>query len=476
MRDPRVAIRRRRGSRVLHHSIVPSKHNRIGKPLEPCFLSLVSYDASACFWPWLVSPVSRNDLGHICRATQWYERFGQRFRQTNDTTPARRRRRASRHTTPPPRRQRRRRRASGTMREEPKPLQRYAHKHKQALWPLTITACLIGGAGVFELLRVFAATPWCRPICYIMVGFTLALKAFSVHVANEGGPIALLPTPLKRWLLTTSVLLDAASEVAMLVDFQHWIGVFIHAIQMLRLDSHEREEILHKLGPTIRRWATRPGLLRAIRPLHDALVWEEDDSSDDEVPVARPISNTEDLDARRRGLRRGRREDQPLVDIGAHFIYKSLPLVAGEFVSLGFGGVGGGAGGAGRCGFDEAGPPAPLAAGVLAHRPDGWRRGGGGALCCVSGSARRPGPEGHNDPSSPVPERSSGALVKAGALAAVVFSVFGGLRSPGGVADDVPVIGIAVTGSGLCASMAAILRGSTASSFQNPCKTRQRPI
>ena len=40
------------------------------------------------------------------------------------------------------------------MRQEPKPLQRYAHKHKQALWPLTITACLIGGAGVPELLRV----------------------------------------------------------------------------------------------------------------------------------------------------------------------------------------------------------------------------------------------------------------------------------------------------------------------------------
>ena len=215
---------------------------------------------------------------------------------SHNTTPARRRRRASRHATPPQRqaaaptpRQR-----NGTMREAPKPMQRYAHKHKQALWPLTVTACLIGGAGVFELLRVFAATAWCRPICYILVGFTLALKAFSVHIENEGGPIALLPTPLKRWLLTTSVL-DAASEVAMLVDFQHWIGVFIHAIQMLRLDSHEREEILHKLGPTIRRWATRPGLLRAIRPLHDALVWEEDSDDDDEVQVAQPVSNTEDL-------------------------------------------------------------------------------------------------------------------------------------------------------------------------------------
>ena len=159
----------------------------------------------------------------------------------------------------------RRRARNGTMRQEPKPLQRYAHKHKQALWPLTITACLIGGAGVFELLRVFAATPWCRPICYIMVGFTLALKAFSVHVANEGGPIALLPTPLKRWLLTTSVL-DAASEVAMLVDFQHWIGVFIHAIQMLRLDSHEREEILHKLDRRYEGGRRGPGCCERFGP------------------------------------------------------------------------------------------------------------------------------------------------------------------------------------------------------------------
>ena len=50
----------------------------------------------------------------------------------------------------------------------------------------------------------------------------------------------------------------------MLVDFQHWIGVFIHAIQMLRLVSHEREEILQL--DTIRRWATRPGLLRPSGP------------------------------------------------------------------------------------------------------------------------------------------------------------------------------------------------------------------
>ena len=215
---------------------------------------------------------------------------------SSNTTPARRRRRASRHATPP-----QRQRNGATTRErngvddaqEPKPLQRYAHKHKQALWPLTITACLIGGAGVFELLRVFAATPWCRPICYIMVGLTLALKAFSVHVANEGGPIALLPTP-RRWLLTTSVL-DAASGSAMLVDFQHWIGVFIHAIQMLRLDSKEREEILHKLGPTIRRATLCLRAAASDSALHDALVWEESDDDDDEVPVARPVSETSDL-------------------------------------------------------------------------------------------------------------------------------------------------------------------------------------
>ena len=48
------------------------------------------------------------------------------------------------------------------------------------------------------------------------------------------------------------------------------------------------------------------------------------------------------------------------------------------------------------------------------------------------------GPEGHNDPSSPVPERSSGALVKAGAYAAVVFSVFGGLLSPAAWRTDRP--------------------------------------
>ena len=38
------------------------------------------------------------------------------------------------------------------------------------------------------------------------------------------------------------------------------------------------------------------------------------------------------------------------------------------------------------------------------------------------------GPEGHNDPSSPVPERSSGALVKAGALCG--GRLFGVRRAP----------------------------------------------
>jgi hypothetical protein len=351
------------------------------------------------------------------------------------TTPTRRRRRASRHqaapsASTPPQRQRNGtpRQRNGTMRQEPKPLQRYAHKHKQALWPLTITACLIGGAGVFELLRVFAATPWCRPICYILVGLSLGIKAFSVHVANEGGPIALLPTPLKRWLLTTSVL-DAASEVAMLVDFQHWIGVFIHAIQMLRLDSHEREEILHKLGPTIRRWATRPGLLRAIRPLHDALVWEESDD-DDEVPVAQPISNTEDLTPDAAAFVEAAAKINPwstLVHILSTRAYRSLRAnLSPSALAV------------------SAAVPAGLVAAVLTrrdHRLVAQREGarliltGGFVAAAVPFAALVglhvvQGPEGHNDPSSPVPERSSGALAKAGAYAAVVFSVFGGLLSP----------------------------------------------
>ena len=351
----------------------------------------------------------------------------------NNTTPARRRRRASRHATPPqrqaaaptPPRQR-----NGTMREAPKPMQRYAHKHKQALWPLTVTACLIGGAGVFELLRVFAATPWCRPICYILVGMILALKAFSVHVANEGGPIALLPTPLKRWLLTTSVL-DAASEVAMLVDFQHWVGVFIHAIQMLRLDSHEREEILHKLGPTIRRWATRPGLLRAIRPLHDALVWEEDSDDDDEVQVAQPISNTEDLTPDAAAFVEAAAKINPwstLVHILSTRAYRSLRAnLSPSALAV------------------SAAVPAGLVAAVLTrrdHRLVAQREGarliltGGFVAAAVPFAALVglhvvQGPEGHNDPTSPVPERAGpGALAKAGGLAAVVFSVFGGLLSP----------------------------------------------
>ena len=348
------------------------------------------------------------------------------------TTPARRRRRAGRHQaapqvtpTPSPSPQR-----NGTMREAPKPLQRYAHKHKQALWPLTITACLIGGAGVFELLRVFAATPWCRPICYILVGFTLALKAFSVHVANEGGPIALLPTPLKRWLLTTSVL-DAASEVAMLVDFQHWIGVFIHAIQMLRLDSHEREEILHKLGPTIRRWATRPGLLRAIRPLHDALVWEEDSDDDDEVQVAQPISNTEDLTPDAAAFVEAAAKINPwstLVHILSTRAYRSLRANLSP-TSLAV----------------SAAVPAGLVAAVLTRRDHrvllqrefsrivltGGAVAAAVPFAALVGLHVVQGPEGHNDPTSPVPERAGpGALAKAGGLAAVVFSVFGGLLSP----------------------------------------------
>ena len=350
----------------------------------------------------------------------------------SDSTPARRRRRASRHATPPQRQR------NGAMREEPngattrrqdKPMQRYAHKHKQALWPLTITACLIGGAGVFELLRVFASTPWCRPICYILVGFTLALKAFSVHVANEGGPIALLPTPLKRWLLTTSVL-DAASEVAMLVDFQHWIGVFIHAIQMLRLDSHEREEILYKLGPTIRRWATRPGLLRAIRPLHDALVWEED-SDDDDVQVAQPISNTEDLTPDAAAFVEAAAKINPwstLVHILSTRAYRSLRANLSP-TSLAV----------------SAAVPAGLVAAVLTRRDHrvllqrefsriiltGGAVAAAVPFAALVGLHVVQGPEGHNDPTSPVPERAGpGALAKASVMAAAVFSVFGGLLSP----------------------------------------------
>ena len=351
----------------------------------------------------------------------------------NTTTPARRRRRAGRHATPPqrqaaaptPPRQR-----NGTMREAPKPMQRYAHKHKQALWPLTVTACLIGGAGVFELLRVFAATPWCRPICYILVGLCLALKAFSVHIENEGGPIALLPTPLKRWLLTTSVL-DAASEVAMLVDFQHWIGVFIHAIQMLRLDSHEREEILHKLGPTIRRWATRPGLLRAIRPLHDALVWEEDSDDDDDVQVAQPVSNTEDLTPDAAAFVEAAAKINPwstLVHILSTRAYRSLRANLSP-TSLAV----------------SAAVPAGLVAAVLTRRDHrvllqrefsrivltGGAVAAAVPFAALVGLHVVQGPEGHNDPTSPVPERAGPrSLAKAGALAAAVFSVFGGLLSP----------------------------------------------
>ena len=316
------------------------------------------------------------------------------------------------------------------MRDEPKPLQRYAHKHKQALWPLTITACLIGGAGVFELLRVFAAPPVCRPICYILVGLTLALKAFSVHIENEGGPIALLPTPLKRWLLTTSVL-DAASEVAMLVDFQHWIGVFIHAIQMLRLDSHEREEILHKLGPTIRRWATRPGLLRAIRPLHDALVWEEDSDDDDEVPVARPIDEAADLTPDAAAFVEAAAKINPwstLVHILSTRAYRSLRAnLSPSALAV------------------SAAVPAGLVAAVLTRRDHrvllqrefsriiltGGAVAAAVPFAALVGLHVAPGPEGHNDPSSPMPERAGPrSLAKAGALAAAVFSVFGGLLSP----------------------------------------------
>ena len=216
----------------------------------------------------------------------------------------------------------------------------------------------------------------------------------------------------------------------MLVDFQHWIGVFIHAIQMLRLDSHEREEILHKLGPTIRRWATRPGLLRAIRPLHDALVWEEDSDDDDEVPVARPIDEAADLTPDAAAFVEAAAKINPwstLVHILSTRAYRSLRAnLSPSALAV------------------SAAVPAGLVAAVLTRRDHrillqrefsrivltGGAVAAAVPFAALVGLHVVQGPEGHNDPSSPVPERSSGALVKAGALAAAVFSVFGGLLSP----------------------------------------------
>ena len=123
----------------------------------------------------------------------------------------------------------------------------------------------------------------------------------------------------------------------MLVDFQHWIGVFIHAIQMLRSDArHERwSRSCTSSDRPYDSGRRGPGCsLRAIRPLHDALVWEESDD-DDEVPVARPVSEQERQGphARRGGVRRGRRQDQPLVDTRAHRFPQEPTAVAGERLS-----------------------------------------------------------------------------------------------------------------------------------------------
>lgn len=311
----------------------------------------------------------------------------------------------------------------------PKPLRRYAHKRTQALWPLAVTAALIGGAGAYELIKLLLETTWCRPLCCVAVGVGLAGRALMVRVDNEGGPIALLPTALRRWLLETSVL-DAASEVALVVDVQHWIGVCIHAIQMLRLDSEEREEILAKLGPRVRRWATRPGLLRAIRPLHDALVWDEE-ASDDDV-VARPVVHSVDADVPdAAAFIEAAAKINPwstLIHIISRRAYRSLRAnLSPATLAI------------------SAAIPAGLVAAVLSrqdHRLLARREGarlvlaGGAAAALVPFAAFlglhvARGPEGHNDPDAPIGARAGpGALARVGALATVVGSAFWALASP----------------------------------------------
>eukprot|EP00629_Pelagomonadales_sp_RCC1024_P008427 CAMPEP_0119271008 /NCGR_PEP_ID=MMETSP1329-20130426/7775_1 /TAXON_ID=114041 /ORGANISM="Genus nov. species nov., Strain RCC1024" /LENGTH=431 /DNA_ID=CAMNT_0007271045 /DNA_START=203 /DNA_END=1495 /DNA_ORIENTATION=- len=132
-----------------------------------------------------------------------------------------------------------------------------------------VAICLYGAV---RLVVVLSATAWFYPLVVMLVGLRIVVKASVARVREMGGPIALLPPSWRHFIQTTSPL-EAASYLATFVDFQHWIGVFIHSVQLLRIDAAERDEILRELPPRVRAWATRPGLLRTCGPVHDALVW-----------------------------------------------------------------------------------------------------------------------------------------------------------------------------------------------------------
>ena len=132
---------------------------------------------------------------------------------------------------------------------------------------------LLGALGVLllglcEALQLAAATPLCRPLCLVALGVGLVGHRCALLVRARGGPIAFLPPDWRDWVLESTPL-DAAEAVLRVVDFQHWLGVFIHCASALgALDAEEKAAFVEELPPRVRDWVTTPGLLRVAPPLH----------------------------------------------------------------------------------------------------------------------------------------------------------------------------------------------------------------
>ena len=162
-----------------------------------------------------------------------------------------------------------RRRARATMGKHP------AHESSVGVlhYPALLGALGVLLLGLCEALQLAAATPLCRPLCLVLLGVGLVGHRCALLVRARGGPIAFLPPDWRDWVLESTPL-DAAEAVLRVVDFQHWLGVFIHCASALgALDAEEKAAFVEELPPRVRDWVTTPGLLRVAPPLHAALVW-----------------------------------------------------------------------------------------------------------------------------------------------------------------------------------------------------------
>lgn len=117
--------------------------------------------------------------------------------------------------------------------------------------------------GLIEVLQLFRQTALFRPFCLVICGLGLVVHRGTVLVRARGGPIAFLPAEWRDWVLTTTPL-EAASVFMRVVDFQHWLGVFIHTASALRLDDDEKAAFIAELPPKVRDWITTrgPGVCR----------------------------------------------------------------------------------------------------------------------------------------------------------------------------------------------------------------------